>query len=107
MENDSGSRSDGVAGCAVDERVFDPQGDGQIRAAAPERAFRLIEELGCRRIRDRVDPGLSQNPSRQVGPVDIQKGSDLPGIGFAGWAVTDNQELIRQEVMDSWFMGAG
>ena len=96
VENNGWGGSYGVAISRIDQGLFDTQRDCEIRAAAPEGAFRLVEQLRRRRIRDRVDPRLSQNPARQISPVDIHEGSDLPGIGFAAWTVTNHQQLIRQ-----------
>ena len=59
VENDGWGGSYGVAISRIDQGLFDTQRDCEIRAAAPERSFRLVEELRRRRTGDRIDPGFS------------------------------------------------
>ena len=73
VENDGWGGSYGVAISRIDQGLFDTQRDCEIRAAAPEGAFRLIEELWCGRLRDRVDPGFAQDLPRQACAVQIKE----------------------------------
>ena len=62
----------------------------EIAAEPPEGAFRLMEQEGFRRIRDRPDAGFSQDAAGHVRAVDVKESTDLPGIGQGVRAIADD-----------------
>ena len=104
MKYDSRRRRNGSPADRINEIIPHPQRDRQVRAAAPEGAFRFIQELRCRWVRDRPDPGLPQDLPRQARPVQVQEGPDPVSVGLAPGTVTDDQQLIREATMDRRFM---
>ena len=79
--------------------------DREIAAEAPEGAFRLMEQEGFRRIRNRVQAGFSEDGARKVRTVDVEEGADLPGIAQGVRAVTDDLQAVGREGGNGGIMG--
>ena len=66
IQNNSRRNRNRSAVFGIDQGIHDPQRDRQIRAAAPEGALRLIEEMRRGRVRHGIDPSLPQDLPRQT-----------------------------------------
>ena len=64
--------------------------DGEIAAEAPEGAFRLMEQEGLRRLRNRADACFAEDTAGCSGAIDIEEDPDLTGVGQGLGAVADN-----------------
>ena len=75
--------------------------DREIAAKPPEGTFRLMEQEGFRRIRDRTDAALAQDAAGHVRAVDVKEGADLPGIDQSARSVADDLQLPGSERRNS------
>jgi len=69
---------------------FPAELDGEIAAEAPEGAFRLMEQEGLRRLRNRADACFAEDTAGCSGAIDIEEDPDLTGVGQGLGAVADN-----------------
>ena len=66
-----------------------------------------MEKRRLGRIRNRIDSGFPENPSREAGTVQIQQGSDPERVLLRSGTVADDDQLILQRRVNHSCVSAG
>ena len=66
-----------------------------------------MEKRRLGRIRNRIDSGFPENPSREAGTVQVQHGTDLERVLLRSGTVADKNQLILQRRVNHGCVSAG